>query len=136
MEAAETVSFDDAALDPGVIEVGLNEQVTPAGGLVQESDMVLLKPPTALELIVKLADCPGETVALWADNAKEKSALVAMAAGRRVAKRPLVWLAPPAVKYKVLGSPVPPAPKTMSHSPALAMTLLLLSRTWPRNFPV
>src|ERR1700746_844140 len=47
------------------------------------------------------------------------------------------WLEPPAVRYRVPGSPeVPPSPNTISHKPGFTSTLLEEALSWPRNFPV
>jgi hypothetical protein len=78
--------------------IGENAQVTPAGGFVQLKAMALLNPPVALALMETVVDCPGMTLALCAENDSAKSAPVAAAAGTRVANKPLVCVAPPAVK--------------------------------------
>jgi hypothetical protein len=89
VEAADIVSVEDAALDPGEIALGENVQVSPAAG-AHESAIWPLNPPTAADPIVRLAVPPGVTVTLWADRLSEKSALCAELAGTSEANRPLV----------------------------------------------
>jgi hypothetical protein len=99
------VNVDDDVLDPGEIVVGLKTQVRPAGG-VQESVICPLNPPAALALIIRFADPPGATVALWAERLRVKSGLPTAAAGIRLANKlvplppvgKLGWLPPPAVR--------------------------------------
>jgi hypothetical protein len=95
--AALNVKLDFAVLDPGVMVAGEREHVMPEG-CVQNSEIGLLNPPTALALTVSMVDWPGVTVALCAERASEKSALVTVAAGTSVANKPLVCELPPAVK--------------------------------------
>ena len=100
-----TVRVDDDALDPGEMVVGLKAQVRPAGA-VQESEIWLLNPPTALALTIKLAEPPAATLALLAERFKEKFGLPTAVAGTRLAKTLVVlppagklgWLPPPAVR--------------------------------------
>jgi hypothetical protein len=54
-----------------------------------------LNPPTAAALIVRLAEPPGATVALWAERLREKFAVPTAAAGTRLAN---TLVALPAVK--------------------------------------
>src|SRR5271166_786646 len=129
------VSVDDAALDPGEIVLGAKVQVRPEAG-AQESEICPLKPPTAADPIFTVPLPPAVTVTLWAERLREKSAPVTEVAGTRDANKPLVWFAPPAVKYRVFGSPVPPAPKTMSHKPGFVITWLAESVTCARKWPV
>ena len=120
--AAVTVNVDWDVLDPGVMVAGDREQVMPAGW-EQDKEIGPLNPPAALAPTVRVAAWPGATVALCAERVSEKSALVTVDAGTSVANKPVVCELPPAVKYRVFGSPVPPAPKTMSHKPGLTITL-------------
>ena len=62
----------DDALAPGEIVEGLKAQVRPAAA-EQLSEICPLNPPTALALIMRLAEPPGVTVALWAERLREKS---------------------------------------------------------------
>jgi hypothetical protein len=78
--------------------IGENAQVTPAGGFVQLNAMALLNPPVALALTERVVDCPCVTVALCAENDSAKSDPLAADAGTNVANKPLVCVAPPAVK--------------------------------------
>ena len=96
--AVEMVRVEVAAFDPGVIAPGAKVQVTPAGGLVQDSEIWLSNPLVGVAPTEIMADCPGVTVALCAESESEKLAFVAAVAGSRVANRPLVWVGPPAVK--------------------------------------
>src|SRR5579864_2917808 len=85
------------------------------------------------------------TVALGAERFNEKSEPATAAAGTRLANTDVVlppegklgWLEPPAVRYRVPGSPeAPPPPNAISHKPGFTSTLLEESLSWPRNFPV
>ena len=60
---AEMVQVEDDVLDPGEIVVGLKAQLGPAGA-ERLSEIWLLKPPTALALIIRLAEPLGPTVTL------------------------------------------------------------------------
>lgn len=80
--------------EPGEIVAGLKAQVSPAGA-EQLSEIELLNPPTALALIVSMAELPGVTVRLCAERLKEKFGLVTVAAGATLANTGVV---PPAVK--------------------------------------
>ena len=99
------VRVEDEALDPGEIVVGLKAQVTPAGA-VQESVIWPLNPPAVLALIIRLAELPGATVALYAERFREKFGLLTAAAGTRLANTAVVlppagklgWVPLPAVK--------------------------------------
>src|SRR5260370_22986644 len=136
IEAAVRVKLEGETLAPGVIVVGEKVQVTPAGAFVQLNEIVPLNPPLALALIEILVDSPGATVAACVERASVKPAVVTADPGTSVANKPLVCVLPPAVKYRVFGSPVPPSPNTMSHKPGFPIDLFALSCTWPRNFPV
>jgi hypothetical protein len=95
----------EVALDPGVIVVGLKEQVTPAR-VEQLSEIGLSKPPTAAALIVTLAVPPGATLTLWVERLREKFWPVTAAEEARLANTLVVlppagklgWLLPPAVR--------------------------------------
>src|SRR3984957_16730317 len=85
------------------------------------------------------------TVALEADRFNEKPGPLTATAGTRLANTAVVlppvgklgWLEPPAVRYRVPGSPeVPPPPNTISHKPGFTSTLLKESLSWARNLPV
>src|SRR5579863_580344 len=115
------VRVELAADDPGEIVLGEKVQVSPVAG-AHDRLIWPLKPPTAADPTVSFPEPPALTVMLCEARLREKSAPVAAAAGTSVANNPLVWLAPPAVKYNVLGSPVPPAPNTMSQSPGFVIT--------------
>jgi len=84
---AATVKVD-CALDPGVMELGEKEHDNPVGKPEQESEIGLLKPPTALAFTASLADPPTDRVALCADNDREKSPVVAAEPGTSVANSP------------------------------------------------
>src|SRR3984893_19261581 len=125
------VKVEDDALDPGEIVAGLKTQVTPAGA-AQESVIWPLNPPTALAPIIRFAEPPGMTVTLGAERLKEKPGLPTAAAGTRLANTLVVlppagklgWLPPPAVRYRVPGSPEePPPPNTISHKPGFTSAL-------------
>ena len=92
------VNVELEALDPGVMVIGENAQVTPAGGFVQLNAMALLNPPVALALTERVVDCPCVTVAVCVENDSAKSDPLAADAGTSVANKPLVCVAPPAVK--------------------------------------
>ena len=98
IEAAVRVRLEVETLAPGVIVVGENMQVTPAGGFVQLNEIVPLNPPLALALIEILVDCPGATFAVCVERASVKSADVTADPGTSVANRPVVCVLPPAVK--------------------------------------
>src|SRR5437660_7497785 len=136
--------MEDEALDPGEIVEGLREQVKPVGA-EQASAIRLLNPPTALALIIRVVEPPAITVALEAERFSEKFGPLTAAAGTRLANTAVVlppegklgWLEPPAVRYRVPGSPAgPPPPNAISHRPGFNSTLLEESESWPRNFPV
>src|ERR1700687_4151161 len=99
------VKVDDDPLDPEEIVVGLKAQGRPAGA-AQESATWPLNPPTALALIIRLAEPPGVMVTLWAERLREKSGLPTAPAGTRLANTLVVlppagklgWLLPPAVR--------------------------------------
>src|SRR5271154_65072 len=137
------VKVEDVALDPGEMVEGLKAQLRPAGA-VQESVISPVNPPTALALIMRSAIPPIATVAFWAERLRVKLAPVAVA-GTRLAKTEVAlppvgklgWALPPAVRYRVFGSPeAPPPPNTMSHKPGFTNALFEESVSWPRNFPV
>src|ERR1700688_1415620 len=92
-----------------------------------------------------MAEPPVITVALGAERLSEKFEPATAAAGTRLANTAVVlppagklgWLEPPAVRYRVPGSPEgPPPPNTIPHNPGFISTLLEESESWPRNFPV
>ena len=95
----------DVAVDPGVIVVGLKAQVRPE---IEEqlSEIGLSNPPTPAAVIMTLAIPPGATVTLWVKRLREKSWLVTVAEGARLANTAIVlppagklgWLLPPAVR--------------------------------------
>ena len=95
----------DAVVDPGVIVVGLKEQVTPE---IEEqlSAIALVKPPTPAALIMMLAELPRVTDTLGAERFKEKFGPPTEDAGTRLANTLVVlppvgkfgWLLPPAVR--------------------------------------
>ena len=99
------VNMEDDALDPGEIVEGLKAQVRPADA-EQLSEICPLNPPTALALIVRLAEPPAGTVAFGAERFREKSGAPTPAAGTRLANTLVVlppagklgWLPPPAVR--------------------------------------
>jgi hypothetical protein len=117
----EMVSCEVAVVPPGVIVAGLKAHVTPVGCPVQERLIAVLNPPEAVDEMFKFVEPPRATVAEGTDSCREKS-FPADAVGTSLANNPCVWVAPPAVKYIVFGSPVPPAPNTMSHNPAFVIT--------------
>jgi hypothetical protein len=97
---------------PGVIVEGLKAQVRPAVA-EQLNEIGLLNPPTALAPTVRTTELPGVTDRLEEERFREKFWLVTAAAGIRLANTVFV---PPAVKYRVPGSPEePPPPNTISH---------------------
>src|SRR5271163_4329900 len=99
------VKVEDDALDPGEMVVGLKAQVRPAGA-AHDSVISPVNPPTALALIMRLAEPPCPTVAFWAERLREKFGLPTAAAGTRLANTLVVvppagklgWLLPPAVR--------------------------------------
>ena len=61
--AVEMVSWALAALEPGVMEAGENEQLKPVGSPLQESAMRSLKAPDCgVAMTVRFPDCPDEMV--------------------------------------------------------------------------
>jgi hypothetical protein len=80
---------EDEALDPGEIVERLREQVKPAGA-EQPSEILLLNPPTALALIVRVVEPPAMTVALGAERFSEKSRPATTAAGTTLANTAVV----------------------------------------------
>jgi hypothetical protein len=90
---AETVKVD-VVLDPGVMIEGLKAQVRPAAA-EQLNETVLLNPPTALALTVRMPELPGMTDRLEDERFREKFWLVTAFAGTRLANTGVV---PPAVK--------------------------------------
>ena len=76
-------------IPPGMMVGVENEHVTPAGAL-QESEIVLLNPPTPLASTMMLTELPRATVALCADRASEKSPVVTVWAGTTAANSPCV----------------------------------------------
>jgi len=99
------VKVEEDVLEPGEIVVGLKAQLKPAGA-EQESAIWPLNPPTALALIIRLAEPPDATVTLWAERLREKPGLPTAAAGTTLANTAVVlppggklgWLLPPAVR--------------------------------------
>ena len=96
---ADVVSIKEelATLDPGVIVVGENAQVTPVGA-VQLNEIAPLNPPLAVALTEMLVDCPWATVAISGETTNVKSPVVTALAGISVANNPLLSVLPPAVK--------------------------------------
>jgi hypothetical protein len=92
-------------VDPGVIVVGLKEQVRPETE-EQLSEIGLLNPPTPAALIMRLAEPPGVTDTLLAERLREKFWPVTVAAGITLANTLVVlppagklgWVLPPAVR--------------------------------------
>src|SRR3984885_9781038 len=94
---------------------------------------------------MRVVELPAMTVALEAERLSEKFGPLTAAAGARLANTAVVlppvgklgWLEPPAVRYRVPGSPEgTPPPNAISHRPGFNSTLLEESESWPRKFPV
>src|SRR5579862_2198565 len=105
-----------AVLPEGVTDEGLNVQLMPDGP-VQLKVTAPVNPLTGATLSMRVVDPPTETVALWVDAENVKSGVVPPppVLTSIVPKSPCVSPARPAVKYKVSGLPVPPAPNTRAH---------------------
>jgi len=86
----------DGVVDPGVIVVGLKEQVTPESE-EQLSAIGLVNPPTPAALIVRSAELPRVTDRLGAERFREKFGPPTEDAGTRLANRLVVL--PPAGKF-------------------------------------
>src|SRR5271156_2379302 len=107
----------------GLTELGENAQVVSDGNPLQESVVAAANPSRLPSVTVMVVDCPGVTVALAGEVAIEKSADAGggVAFAVNVANRPCISSVSPDVKYRVFGSPVPPAPNTISHSDKFTM---------------
>src|ERR1700726_637438 len=102
----------------GVTGLGEKEQEASAGSPEQENVVAALNPLRLLTVTVSWADWPTLTVAVLGEAAMLKSPVAGggVVFAVSVAKRPCCSFARPAVKNRVLGSPVPPAPNTRSQS--------------------
>ena len=96
---ADVASINEelAMLDPGVIVVGVNEQVTPAGA-VQLSEIAPLNSPLPVALTDISVDCPWARLRLCDERINVKSPVVTALAGISVANKPLLRVGPPAVR--------------------------------------
>src|ERR1035438_6681698 len=122
----------------GVTELGEKEHVANVGRPEHENVVAASNPLRLATVIVRLADWPAAIFAVGDDAAMLKSAVAGggVVFAVSVAKRPCCSFAKPAVKKSVLGSPVPPAPNTRSHSEPFTIAWPFASWSWPTRLPV
>ncbi len=110
----------------GVTVEGANKHDVPGGVPEQANVTGALKPINVFTLTTTVAVCPAvtETVVGAATSAKSPPGEPAEA-GEIAPKSPLLSPLGPALKYNVLGSPVPFCPKIISQRPGFAIALPL-----------